>query len=101
MVVTGVRHQDLTALFDWIQYPNEVRHYRSGLEGSDGSDAGLLHLREPDSRGLRIRSVCSQAIVERFPFWGHGCRGSIADFAYRELGVNRIAIAEWNSGGTK
>ena len=101
MVATGVRHQDLTALFDWIQYPNKVRHYRPGLEGNGGSDAGLSHPREPDSRGLRIRSVCSQAIVERFPFWGHGCRGSIADFAYRDLGVNRIAIAEWNSGGTK
>jgi hypothetical protein len=101
MVATGVRHQDLTALFDWIQYPNEGVHYCSGLEGSDGSDAGLSHLREPDSRGLRVRSVCSRAIVERVPFWRGGCRGSIADFAYRERGVNRIAIAEWNSGGTK
>ena len=101
MVATGVRHQDLTALFDWIQYPKEVRHYRSGLERNDGSDAGLLHLREPYSCGLRVRSVCSRAIVERVPFWRSGCLGSIADFAYRELGVNRIAIAEWNSGGTK
>jgi hypothetical protein len=38
-VATSVRHQDLTALFDWIQYPNEVRHYRPGLEGNGGSDA--------------------------------------------------------------
>ena len=101
MVATGVRHQDLTALFDWIQYPNEVSHYRPGLEGSDGLDAGLSHLRKPDSRGLRVHSVCSRAIVDRFSFWRSGCRGSIVDFAYRELGVNRIAIAEWNSGGTK
>ena len=101
MVATGVRHQDLTALFDWIQYPNEVSHYRPGLEGSDGLDAGLSHLRKPDSRGLRVHSVCSRAIVDRFSFRRSGCRGSIVDFAYRELGVNRIAIAEWNSGGTK
>ena len=101
MVATSVRHQDLTALFDWIQYSNEVRHYRPSLEGNGGSDAGLSNLREQDSLGLRVRSVCSRAIVARFPFWGHGCRGSIADVAYRDLGINRIAIANWNSGGTK
>ena len=69
MVATGVRHQDLTAQFDWIQYPNEFRHYRPVLEGNDGSDAGLSHPMEPDSCGLRDHSVCLRAIVERVPFW--------------------------------